>query len=124
MTNVFLPLVLFTSLVLLACAKPNAVRVFNSPTNGVFYTVETYYGHGPSSDTTRVYASLGHGGEKMLVLEGENLTVTKVMWEGQHAATLCLDGGITGTFRNEVTLISGTASETIHNRLQEHCSTP
>jgi hypothetical protein len=33
-----------------------------------------------------------------------------------------LDGGITGTFRSEVTLISGNASETIQNHLQEHCN--
>ena len=124
MRNVFLSLVLFASLVLLACAKPNAVRTFNSPTERVFYTVETYYGRGPSSDTTRVYANLGHGGGKVLVLEGENLTVTNVIWNGQHSATLCLDGGITDTFRNEVTLISGSVSETILNRLQEHCSAP
>ena len=123
MRHVFLPVVLLTSLVLLACAKPNAVRTFNSPTEGVFYTVETYYGHGPSSDTTRIYANLGRDSKKVLVLEGENLTVTNIMWEGQHAATLCLDGGITSTFRNEVTLISGGISETMHNRLQEHCST-
>jgi hypothetical protein len=106
------------------CAKPNAVATFRSPTDGLFYTVETYYGSGPASDTNRVYAHLERNGKakKILVLEGENLTVTKITWNSSHDATLCLDGGITGTFRSEVTLISGNASETIQNHLQEHCN--
>jgi hypothetical protein len=106
------------------CGKPDLVTTMKSPIDGVFYTVETYYGHGPSSDTNRVYAHLERNGKakKMLVLEGENLTVAKITWDSPHEATLCLDGGITGTFRSEVTLISGDTSETIHNHLQEHCN--
>jgi len=106
------------------CSKPNAVATFKSPVDGIFYTVETYYGSGPTSDTGRVYAHLERDGKakKMLVLEGENLTVARITWESPHVATLCLDGGITGAFRSEVTLISGSTSETIQNRLQEHCS--
>ena len=89
--------------------------------------METFNGSGPSSDTTRVFAHLERNGKakKMLVLEGENLTVAKIIWTGPHDSTLCLDGGITGTFRSEVTLIVGDApdaSETMHNRLDEHCN--
>ncbi len=81
--------------------------------------METFNGSGPSSDTTRVFAHLERNGKskKMLVLEGENLTVAKIIWNSPDDATLCLDGGITGTFRSEVTLISGDNSETIHNHI-------
>ena len=105
------------------CSKPDSVATFKSPKPGLFYTVETYNGSGPSSDTTRVFAHLDRNGKskKMLVLEGENLTVTTITWNAPDAATFCLDGGITGTFRSEVTLISGGSSETIHNHLQESC---
>jgi len=107
------------------CSKPNTITTFKSPMDGLFYTVETYYGSGPSSDTSRVYAHLERDGktERMLVLEGENLTVKGITWDSPHAATICLEGGITGTFRSEVTLISGKTSETIQNHLQEHCKT-
>jgi hypothetical protein len=100
---------------------------FKSSTPGLFYTVEIFKNGGPTSDTTRVYAHLERGSKakKLLVLEGENLTVTKIVWANSHDATLCLDGGITSTFRNEVTLLVGDApedSETITNHLQEHCA--
>jgi|GEM_PF-2115951 len=108
------------------CSKPNSVTTSKSPTDGLFYTVETFKAGGHTSDTTRVYAHLERNGKakKMLVLDGENVTVQKISWNNPHDATLCLDGGITDTFRNEVTLIVGDApedSETIHNHLQEHC---
>jgi hypothetical protein len=105
------------------CARPDQVTTIPSPVDGVFYTVETFYGHGPTSDTKRIYAHLQRNGraKRLLVLEGENLTVTKVNWDGPHDVTLCLDGGITSTFRNVVTLILGNASETIRNHLLEDC---
>ncbi len=108
------------------CSKPDHVTTIKSPTEGVFYTVETFKAGGPTSDTTRVIAHLERNGKakKMLVLDGENLTVAKVIWNNPHDVTLCLDGGITNTFRNEVTLIVGdtpNGSETIYNHLGEHC---
>jgi hypothetical protein len=119
----FLSALYFVVGLLTGCAKPDHVTKMKSPLEEVFYTVETYYGRGPSSDTNRVYAHLERNGKKkkMLVLEGENLTIAKITWDSPHEATLCLDGGITVTFRSEVTLIAGNTSETIHNRLQEHC---
>jgi len=120
----FLSALYFVVGLLTGCAKPDHVTKMKSPIEGVFYTVETYYGRGgPSSDTNRVYAHLERNGKakKMLVLEGENLTIAKITWDSPHEASLCLDGGITATFRSEVTLISGNTSETIHNRLQQHC---
>ncbi len=109
------------------CAKPDRVITIKSPTVGVFYTVETFKAGGPASDTTRVYAHFERNGEakRLLVLEGGNLTVKKIIWNDPHDVTVCLDGGITETFRNHVTLIVGDApddSETINNSLQEHCN--
>ena len=99
-----------------------------SPIEGLFYTVEVFKAGGPTSDTTRVYAHLERSGKakKMLVLDGGNLTVAKIIWNNSHDVTLCLTGGITDTYHNEVTLIVGDApndSETIYNHLQEHCNT-
>lgn len=117
----------FLCLAMAGCAKPNKVEVSQSPTKGVFFTVETYYGHGaPSPDITKVYAHFKrHGNSKRIaVLEGEDLTVSKIVWNTPHEDTICLDGGFTDTFRNEVTLIVGNGlqdSVTIHSRLREHC---
>jgi hypothetical protein len=111
-----------------SCGKPDSIMTIKSPTEGVYYTIEISKAGGPTSDTTRVYAHLERKGKakKILVLDGENLTVTKIIWKNPHDATICLDGGITDTFRNEVTLIIGDGpddSETIYNHLQEHCIT-
>lgn len=127
MSKMFVLTVVYLIVFLLSgCSKPDSVTKINSPTNGVFYTVETFKAGGPTSDTTKVYAHLERNGKhkKLLVLDGENLTVTKILWNSSHGATLCLDGGITNTFRNEVTLITGDApddSETFTNYLQDHC---
>ena len=90
----------------------------------MFYTVETFYGHGAAdSDFTWVYAHLERNGtsKKILVLSGTNMTVSKIVWTAPHENTICLGGGITDTFRNEVTLIAGDVSETIRSHLREHC---
>lgn len=109
------------------CARPDKVAISRSPTEGVFLTVETFEGHGPvSSEVTRVYAHFERHGKakKILVLEGDNLTVSKILWVAPNADTLCLDGGITDIFRNQVTLILGDSredAETIYSHLDEHC---
>ncbi|WP_433972226.1 hypothetical protein [Tunturiibacter lichenicola] len=110
----------------LGCGKPTIVETYKSPIDGVFYTVETTREHTPVSDTNRVYAHLERHGKskKLLVLDGGDLTVGRVIWINPHEVNLCIDGGITDTFRNEVTLIIGDGpadSETIHNHLLEHC---
>jgi hypothetical protein len=84
------------------------------------------------SDFSWVCAHLERNGKtkKMLVLDGEYLQNVKIVWTSPQDVTLCLHGGITDTFRNEVTLMVGDTpetSETIHNHLQKHCdgvSTP
>jgi hypothetical protein len=111
------------TLILVGCARPNNVRTYKSPYAGLYYTVEDYYASGPASDTNKVYAHFDHDGKtaKLLVLEGENLTVTGIVWATPSDATLCVNDGITSLFRNEVTLFSGDASMSIHNHLQERC---
>jgi hypothetical protein len=119
----FIALLFFMVGLLAGCAKPDHITTVKSPLDGLFYTTEDYYNHGPVSDTNRVYANLERDGkaDRVLLLEGENLTVAKITWNSPHDATICLDGGITSTFRNEVTLTIGSTSETVHNHLQEHC---
>lgn len=107
------------------CAKPDHVTTVKSPTEGVFYTVETFNGHGAAdSDFTRVYAHLERNGksDKKLVVDGGYLEISKIIWTGPHDVTLCKQAGITNSFRSDVTLISGDTSETIHNHLRELCN--
>jgi hypothetical protein len=121
-------IMVFLSLAMAGCAKPNKVWVSESPTKGLFFTVETYYGRGaPSPDITKVYAHFERHGNsgRIAVLEGEDLTVSKIVWNAPHEDTICIDRGFTDTFRNQVTLIVGNSlqdSVTIHSRLREHCS--
>jgi hypothetical protein len=122
----FLSTAFVSSILFIGCTKPDSVTIIKSPTSGVFYTVEVSKASGPTSDTTRVYAHLDRAGKvrKILVLEGSDLTVTQIVWNNPHDATLCLAGGITDIFRNEVTLIVGDStedSERLYNHLGEHC---
>jgi hypothetical protein len=110
-----------------ACTKPDSVTSIKAPVAGLFYTVEVSKTGGPAADTTRVYAHLERNGKakKILVLDGENVTVGKITWSNPSQATICLDGGITDVFRNEVTLIVGDSvddSVTIHHQLREDCT--
>ena len=126
MNNVFRVVVVYIFANIIAgCAGPDRVTTISSPTQGLFFTVETFNGHGAvDSDFTRVYAHFEHNGkaQRILVLDGENLTVAKIVWVGPREGTFCLEGGITDTFRNEVTLTADDVSETIRNHLQEDCS--
>lgn len=120
-------LLLLLSLIVFGCARPNKVETFKSGIVGIFYTVEIYDG-GPGplgTDTTRVYAHFQNHGKSTTtpVLEGD-LTVSNVIWDSPHDATICLKNGITDIFHNRVTLILGDSqndSVTIHNHLDEHC---
>ena len=54
-------------------------------------------------------------------MEGENITIGRLTWNNPHQAMICLDGGITDVFRNQVTLIVGDSvadSETVHHITQ------
>ena len=111
----------------LGCGKSDSVQIVKSPIKGLFYTVELSKAAGPVSNTTRVFAHLERGGKskKILVLDGSDMTISKITWNNPHDVTLCLAAGITSTFRNQETLIVGDTpadSITIHNNLDEHCN--
>ena len=110
--------VLFTG-----CAHPDKVVTSESPSDGLFYTIEEYHAAGPVSDTDRVYARFQRHGKssKMLVLDGGDLTITSIRWTTPTDVTLCVDGGVTNTFRNQVTLFAGDESLTVNNHIDEHC---
>jgi hypothetical protein len=96
-----------------------------SPEKGLFYTVETFKGHGPvDADFIRVYAHLELNGEtdRKLVLDGEYLDISKITWVDRDNVKLCSQGGFTNSFHNQVTLrVNGSPSETIHTHLLENC---
>lgn len=109
--------------------RPDNVQRFDSPVAGLFFTVETWYGHGAvSPDFTRVYAHLETKGktDRELVLDGEYLENTKVIWLSPTEVALCVEKGcgegFTDHFRNYVTLSAGGVSKTIHTHFQEHCN--
>lgn len=112
--------------VILGCAKPDHVDRINSPSHGLFFTIETNYAGGPAAaDFTRIYAHLEVNGQsdKELVLDGQYLQNTKVLWLNSHEVRLCVSEGYTESFRNYVGLRAGGVSDTIHSHLDQHCST-
>ena len=110
------------------CEKPYKVETLHTPVKGVYFTVATYSGGSGllGTDTTKVYAHFVRdgGSARSLVLEGDSLTVSRIIWRPPNIATICLDGGLTAIFHNQVTLdLSGGRRQylTIRNRLREHC---
>ncbi len=113
-------------LVAACAAKPDAVVRVNSPTPGVFITVETYHGHGAiDDDYTWIYAHLEAQGksDRRLVLAGEYLEGSTVMWASDREVTVCIPDGYTDRYNNYVTLEAGKAWLTIHSHLREDCNT-
>ena len=108
---------------LTGCAKPAQITTMKSSTPEIFYTVETYNGHGAVvADSTDVYAHLERNGkvDKKLVLGGEYLLITKAIWHSPTEVTLCMPDGLTRSFRNQVTLdVNDGSSVTIRTHLQE-----
>jgi hypothetical protein len=105
------------------CAKPDVVKIIQSPKDGLYLSIETFQGHGPvSSDDTAVYVRLHRNGEadKQRVLSGENLSITAA-WTGPDTVTLCLAEGITAEYRNEVTVRANNGYETVHVLLKDKC---
>ncbi len=108
-------------------AKPDSVKTILSPNKEVYYTIETSYGSGAvSNDYTRVYAhfSLDRKSRKQVVLGGEYNENTAITWISPTDVEMCVREGLTDTFRNQVTLITGddpSSSYTIHNHFKEHC---
>jgi len=57
----------------------------------------------------------------IIVLDGGDLRVKSIRWNGQSDATICIEGGITNSFRNQVTLVAAESSVRVRNHLDEHC---
>jgi hypothetical protein len=118
-------LVLATGLIS-GCDKPAHVTTIKSPLDGVFYTLETYdIPYAPPYTT--VYAHLERHGKatRIIVLDGDNLSVSNIIWDTPHSATLCLDRGTTTTFHNAVKLTLSKApgdAEILYTHLNEHCA--
>jgi hypothetical protein len=104
-------------------AKPDHIVYIRSTDPNVFYTVESSDGHGPlDSGATDVYAHMNDGSasDRKLVLHGLYLN-TRITWIDRDNVSLCLAGGLTSEYYNEVTLNAGQAYRTIHNHLKENC---
>jgi hypothetical protein len=126
MLRFFVVLCLLAALVFGCARKPNHIRRIESPIPGLFYTIESFDG-GSTIDTTftQVYAHLKRGNQSdmKLVLNGEYLTIEKIVWNSPYDATLCFRGG-TNRYHNQVLLSvkeSSVFSVAIHNHLKEHC---
>lgn len=112
------------SLFVFGCEKPSSVKVVKSPTDSIFLTVESYGGKGPASaDDTRLYAHFSQDGaaDRKLILEGEYLEISKLYWVKPDELMICLAGGITDTFRNEVTLSIGRSDRKVRSSLRDVC---
>jgi len=117
-------LVLAFALFLSGCAAPDHVATYRSPIDGVFYTVETFYGRGAADDDySRVYANFTYGGQtdRQLVLGGEYLEVSRIEWINGHDVVLCVHSVTTGSFLSEVHLVAGPVAVTVRNHLQQNC---
>jgi hypothetical protein len=116
---------ILTLLLTPGCARPDRIVSIKSPTDRLFYTIETWESHGPTlADFTRVYAHFERGGkaDRQLVVDGDDLERTRIIWVGPVDANLCVPAGaITDSYRNELTLFAGDSSLTIRNHLKEHC---
>ncbi|MEO6923776.1 MAG: hypothetical protein ABI142_08125 [Bryocella sp.] len=119
--------VLFLGSVLGCNSQSDDLVTIKSPSPEIYYTVETSRGHGPvSNDFTRVFAHFSHDGKsvKQVVISGEYIEHAHITWTSPNDVDICVKEGITDTFRNEVTLITGdtpSSSVTIHNHLKEQC---
>jgi hypothetical protein len=123
-TQRFAAIVLAICAALCGChAKPDHIVSVPSNDPNIFYTVESFDGHGPlGSGSTDVYAHLNAGSDsdRKLVLHGLYLN-TRVTWVDRDNVSLCLVSGLTSEYYNEVTLNAGQAYRTIHNHLKENC---
>jgi hypothetical protein len=112
------------ALLLVSCDKSGKTSEVVGPSNGVTYVVEVKYGQGAtSSDFTRVFAAPVENASSraILVLSGENLDVRSIKWSDSSNVVICLDGGITDHFFNEVRVPVRNGSLQVKNHLVEHC---
>lgn len=109
---------------IVGCSRPDKVTTVASPRPALFYTVETTSGDGPmSSGSTDVYANLRDGSKvhRVLVLRGLYLQISSIKWNSPDDVTMCVAGGITSVFRNQITLNGDDTYVTVHNHFDERC---
>jgi hypothetical protein len=110
---------------IVGCSRPDKITTVASPRPALFYTVETTSGDGPmSSGSTDVYANLRDGSKtrRVLVLRGLYLQISSIKWNSPDDVTMCLAGGITSVFRNQITLNGENTYVTVHNHIDERCN--
>jgi len=114
----------FVALVSISCSQPGESKRIDGPGNGVTYIIKTSYGAGAAtSDYTEVFATPlgGKESESTLVLSGENLDIKKVVWTDASNVSICLSGGITDRYVNQVFVGVKGDSVKIRNHLFENC---
>ena len=113
------------SLIVSSCTKPDRVRTIKSPDPSIFLTVETQNGTGAiSSDFTNAYVHFTRDGKttKQVLINGEYLEDADFAWQKPNVIAICLHGGYTDEFHNEITLEIGSAFKNFHAFLKESCS--
>lgn len=109
------------------CARaPRTVVVARSDDPSVYVTAVTDHAVSPAdSDFTRFYAHLvvGKRSDRVLLLDGQYLQDTRVLWHGHSQVTFCnIAEGYTLLFRNRIMLSVGQVSQTIDARLENWCT--
>jgi hypothetical protein len=109
-----------------ACGRRNTEIVISTPAPGVRIVNSVSRGNGPlSGDFSELSAVFERSGEKdkKLVLSGTYLEIDRIDWRDPHNATICLRGGYTHEFSNNVTLnaYAQRVSYELHFSLREDC---
>jgi hypothetical protein len=111
-------------LVVSCSRRPGRVDTFNSPDDEASIIVEMYDGQGAiSSNYANVYLMARHENKssRLLILSGEYLVLSNVIWINNSEVYLCMSAGSTATFRNEATITIRNWPRTVRSHLLEHC---
>jgi hypothetical protein len=106
------------------CNKVDESRKIDGPNNGATYVIETSYGLGAATSDYTVLSAVSRGdkeGKKVLVLSGENLVIQKLTWTDANNVYICLKGGITDRYANQVSIGPIEKLVKIRNHLVEDC---
>jgi hypothetical protein len=118
---------LLATLFVAACSKTSTeVTELSVPDSSLKLTFSAGRGGGPLvADSSELTMSLHKGKESdsEVVLSGIYITLKRVTWDNPHNATICIDGGYTSTFRNNITLNANDQhySYPVHFALREDC---
>jgi hypothetical protein len=111
---------------LVACRDNREQRTWQTPINGVTLVQLDERGtNGLSGSASDLYVELNVGGrtQRELVLHGLYLTIDRITWAQSGTATICLNGGYTSKFYNQVTLDNHEAHKSydLHFSLADEC---